>query len=147
MVWFALSLLLLQVAVPATTVPSPPPGWTAAPLDAGLLDNFTRTESDGSVSTLLVRRQVCDCQPEEMGDLLERLLRQYSSVTITRDTVQVCGQKASRFIVTGMATMPGKKNMVVITFRSGDALIAQQYIFTQAQPAADAVTTLEGLCP
>jgi hypothetical protein len=142
-----LSLLIMQVTAPATTVPSPPAGWTSAPLDAGLLDHFTRTEGDGTVATLLVRRQVCDCQPEEMSDMLEHAVRQVPGAIVARDSLQVCGQKAYRVIVTGLATAPARMNMVVLAFRSGDALVMQQYTFTQAQPAADAVTTLEGLCP
>ena len=73
--------------------------------------------------------------------------RQFSGATITRDTLQVCGQKAYRLIATGLAAAPPRKNIVVVAFRSGDALVTQQYAFSQPQPAADAVTTLESLCP
>lgn len=141
-----LALLLMQVTAPATAS-SAPPGWTAAPLDDGVLNHYTRTESDGSVGTLIVRRQVCDCQPDVMSDMIEQALRKYPNVTVVRDSLQVCGQKALRTTVTGLASPPDKKNMVVIAFRSGDAIVSQQYIFTQPQPAADAITTLEGLCP
>ena len=79
--------------------------------------------------------------------MLEHAVRQFPGVMVTRDSPQVCGQKASRIIVTGIAAPPARKNMVVVAFRSGDALITQLYTFTQSQPAADAVTTLEGLCP
>ncbi len=147
MVSFVLSLLLLQVTAPAVTVPPPPPGWTSAPLDANLIDHFTRAESDGTVGEIFVRRQVCDCQPDEMTDMLEHAVRQFSGATITRDTLQVCGQKAYRLIATGLAAAPPRKNIVVVAFRSGDALVTQQYAFSQPQPAADAVTTLESLCP
>ena len=117
------------------------------PAGGGLLDHFARTESDGTEAALFVRRQVCDCQPDKMNDMLEHAVRQFPGVTMTRDSLQVCGQKASRIIVTGLAIAPPTKNLVVVAFRSGDALITQQYTFTQAQPAADAVTALEGLCP
>jgi hypothetical protein len=147
MIALVLSLLLMQITAPATTAPSPPPGWTAAPLGEGMIDDFTRIESDGTVATLQVRRQVCECQPEEMNDMLEHAVRQFPNVNVTRDTLQVCGQSASRIIVTGMAAPPTRKNLVVVAFRSGDALITQLYTFTQPQPAADAVTTLEALCP
>jgi hypothetical protein len=147
MVSVVLSLLLMQVTAPATAAPSAPPGWTAAPLAEGLIENFTRTESDGSVEALQVRRQVCDCQPEEMNDMLEHAVRQFPNVSVARDTPQVCGQQASRVIVTGLAAPPTRKNLVVVAFRFGGALITQLYTFMQPQPDPDAVTTLEGLCP
>ena len=119
-----------------------------APLEGNAIMEYARQESGGGTSVLVVRRQVCECQPEEMSDELQRLLGQLPGTVVKRDTATVCGQAASHLTVTGVAgTAPGRKNFVLFAFRSGDALVTQQYTFVQPQPAPDAVATLQSLCP
>ena len=91
-------------------------------------------------------RQVCECQPQEIVDAIGEKAKAVGA-TVVRDSAQVCGTTGLRLTATGIANAGGRKNLMVIFFRSGDALIGQEYSFARAQPAQDAAATLETLCP
>jgi hypothetical protein len=147
----ALIALLAQTAVPSPTAMSSsspaPPGWTSTPIE-GSLSAYTRRESDGSISRLLLRKQICDCQPGKLNDELVAALSQQQGAVLKRVSATVCGAPADGLIATGLFQPgTGRQNFVEYSFRAGDALITQMYTFSQAAPMPDAVGTLQSLCP
>jgi hypothetical protein len=145
-------MILAHAAPDATATPKTEllSGWTAAALLPLQYMRYVRREPDGTDSTLMATRRVCDCQPDTVITGVQDELSAISRHTALerRSTMTVCGRPAERLIVTGLA---GRQNMPanseVIAFRDLDALVILSYTFRYADPLADAERTLETLCP
>jgi hypothetical protein len=71
-----------------------PAGWTAVPFTTPTeYGHYMRHEADGSESALIASRQVCDCQPDHLADLMQHAFATLSKGTavVRRSDATACG--------------------------------------------------------
>ena len=147
-----LSMLLTQSSATPAPSPSGAPAlseqWKKIPISKDEYAHYVRTEPDGTLSEIIASRQVCDCQPPHLVQMLSSSLAPVKGVTTAVDSVSICGGTRSRFIATGIASSgTGGRNMEVIALRKEPALYVLEYTFTAAKPADDVLSALAALCP
>jgi hypothetical protein len=124
------------------------PDWIASKLHELEYARYSRFEIDGSKSTIVASRQVCDCQPAVAMQMLVGVLSNFHGVSNQRDTIVVCGQTAERNIATGLSTSSNTaKNIETIMFRSDGAIYTLTYTFRSATPLPSGEAALTSLCP
>jgi hypothetical protein len=143
--------VLFAQALPAATaspVPALDAAWKKVPLQKDEYAHYARSEQDGTQSDIIATRQVCDCQPAHLMDMLTSALGPVKGATTAVDSISICGGTQPRFIATGLASPgSGARNMEVIAFRKEPALYMLEFTFNGAKPPAGAETALAALCP
>lgn len=147
-----LSMLLTQAAATPAPAPSTTPAlseqWKKLPLGKDQYAHYMRVEPDGTQSEIIGTRQVCDCQPPHLMQMLSSSLASVRGVSTAIDSVSLCGGTQPRFVATGIANSgTGGRNMEVIALRKEPALYMLEYTFSAGKPAADVLSALAALCP
>lgn len=150
-----LLLMPFQASTPSaapSVAPSPAPtlspAWKPIALDKDEYAHYTRRETDSTDSDIIASRQVCDCQPPVMLSMLTAAFKSRPGVSVTVDTISMCGATPRRLIATGLAGLSDTAhNVEVVVFRREPALYMFEYTFRSAAPMPDAEQALAALCP
>jgi hypothetical protein len=140
------------VFVPALLVlasfPGLGPEWIAAPsLRPDEYAHFSRHVPNAPDEVLFAAAHVCDCDPGNAVNVVERMFDDKPAAVVTRDAITACGRTVEHVVVVGVADVTGRKNIDLYAFRNADTLVVISFLFTKSGVLAADETSMQALCP